>query len=597
MLPGRKGLLPGRKRLLTARKSLLPGCEGLLPGGKGRLWRYVALGSALAAMLAGLVIPAAADAWTGYAARLGSSALIPFDTGTGAAGSPISLPKDPRGIAIAPDAKTAWVIARQPDRVIPVRLPGGSQGTPVPVAQQVDAIAITPDGSRAYVAAINSGRIYPIDLTTGTGLDPIKVGSQVWSIAISPDGDSAWLTTGANATPGSYSGVARLDLASGAVTKVGETDISMGGIAIRPDGAFVYAITVGSNNVSIVDTATGGIVKTISGGFQPVDIAITPDGTRGYVTNFSHDKVTVLDLTTNTTIGQVTAGGKYPFRLAVSPDSSKVWVANKATADIVPIDVATGVAGEPVPMGGEPDSIVITPDRPPAAALTAKPEVVELGASVELDASGSTPTDLPIKGEYVWDFGDGASMVTTGPTAGHTYAELGNYRATVTLSDALGCSMTPVFTGRTTSCGGGESARAAQTVTVVEPKPPGPCELDPTLPECQPVVGTARLGALKVKPKVRKAKRNRRAIFTVKARNTGDAAATGLRLCIKAPKRLVKVRRCTKPRGLAAGGTATFKVKAKLKRKARRGRVVKLRFRATAQGLAARSGAGRIRVR
>jgi plastocyanin len=104
--------------------------------------------------------------------------------------------------------------------------------------------------------------------------------------------------------------------------------------------------------------------------------------------------------------------------------------------------------------------------------------------------------------------------------------------------------------------------------------------------EIEPEVGgTPELG-LSVKPKRKTVKPGKRAKFTATATNTGDAEATQVRVCAKAPKAKAKVvgKACATTAALAADASFARKFTLKPKRKAR-GKRVKVVFTATADGL------------
>lgn len=75
-------------------------------------------------------------------------------------------------------------------------------------------------------------------------------------------------------------------------------------------------------------------------------------------------------------------------------------------------------------------------DRPPVAAF-AGPTSVATGRSATLDASSSYDPDGEATG-YHWDFGDGQSADTTGPTTFHTYRRSGPKTVTLTVTDDSG---------------------------------------------------------------------------------------------------------------------------------------------------------------
>lgn len=125
-----------------------------------------------------------------------------------------------------------------------------------------------------------------------------------------------------------------------------------------------------------------------------------------------------------------------------------------------------------------------------------------------------------------------------------------------------------------------ESYQWTQTGSV-DPPPPDP----------------AKLGALKVRPKNKKVKRGKKVTITAKVRNIGESSASKVKICVTAPKKFIKVKKCVNRGSLAAGKTATAKFKVTVKKKAKRGKKVVLKVKATASGLAAKSGKATIRVR
>ena len=72
-------------------------------------------------------------------------------------------------------------------------------------------------------------------------------------------------------------------------------------------------------------------------------------------------------------------------------------------------------------------------DHPPVASFNA-PTSVTLGQPANFDASASADSDGFITG-YHWDFGDGQSQDTAGPTTSHTYGRGGPETVTLTVTD------------------------------------------------------------------------------------------------------------------------------------------------------------------
>jgi hypothetical protein len=96
--------------------------------------------------------------------------------------------------------------------------------------------------------------------------------------------------------------------------------------------------------------------------------------------------------------------------------------------------------------------------------------------------------------------------------------------------------------------------------------------------------GSPRL-ELKVSPKSKSTAKS--AKFTATVSNTGDAAATDARICLKAPKKAIKGSTCQDIGQLAAGANDTAQFKVKVKKKAKDGKSYKLKFNAAAAGATA----------
>ena len=75
------------------------------------------------------------------------------------------------------------------------------------------------------------------------------------------------------------------------------------------------------------------------------------------------------------------------------------------------------------------------PNSAPTASFTYSPQQPEAGREIVFNAAGSSDTDGSIT-SYKWDFGDGS--VKTGQITVHTYAEMGEYEATLTVNDEDG---------------------------------------------------------------------------------------------------------------------------------------------------------------
>ena len=440
------------------------------------------------ACLSIVVVPAASEPWLALApdAQNGADNVTPVDLEAGLAGSLIETPggASALGVAIGPDARTAYVVDAETHNITPIQLtttppaagtPVDLTGSPAPANTPVPLnIAITPNGHFAYVPDSANSRVIPVDLT---GTEPvvgkaIAVGGAPQGIAISPDGGTAYVANFADGTVTPIS--LATNTAGPVITGVGSHPYEL---AITPDGKTAYVTDNGSDKVYPISLPAGTVGKPISVGEGPLGIAITPDGSKAYVANFGPlsgsngpgSTVTPIDLANNEPLSPISVGGG-PWAVAAAPDGKSVYVTNSNDGSVTPIDVATNTAGTPFTGVPGPRSVAITPDQAPVANFTVAS--APAGSATTFDASSSTVTFGAIT-NYAWEFGDGATANTAGPTVSHTYSATGTYTATVTETDTAGTSTGgEVFTGQTAVSVGGSSARTSRSVLIANSAAP-----------------------------------------------------------------------------------------------------------------------------
>lgn len=395
-----------------------------------------------------------------YVSNVGDNTISPIGLFSDVVGSPIALAPRPWGVAIVPDGSTAYVANDLSATVTPIDTATKTPAAPIAVGGGPRTLGVTPDGSTVYVASLDSSSVTPIDTATNTAGSAIPISSP-HGIAISPDGDTAYVTNVFS------SSVTPIDLATGTPGTPIPVGSSPYTIAITPDGSRLYVTHLTGSDVTPIDTATNAAGTPIPVGASSFGIAIAPDGATAYVSLSMNNAVIPIDTATDTPGATIPIpSSDFTEGLAVSPDGATAYVTSIYTNTVTPIDTATATTAGAIPVGGAPIAITIAPDQAPTAAFAAGVD----GAEATFDAAASSDPDGTVA-SYAWDFGDGHTATTAGPTVSYSYAQSGSYTATLTVTDDEGCSDDFVFTGQTASCNGSAVAKAAHTITVAATPP------------------------------------------------------------------------------------------------------------------------------
>jgi len=528
---------------------------------------------------------------------------------------------DPQ-IAIAPDG-TATAVWRRFNGTnfvaqAATRPPGGSFGAAIDLSATGEdslapQVAIAPDGAATVVWTRFNGTNFIIQAATrppggsfGAAVDLSATGQDAFNpqIAIAPDGAAtvAWqrydgandiIQAGTRPPGGSFGAAVNLSVAG--------QNASEPQIEVAPDGAAtaVWRRSNGANQ--IVQAATRppggsfGAAVDLSAAGQSAgspQIAIAPSGAATAVWQRSNGANFIVQAATRLPGGsfgaavELSATGQSAFnpQIAIAPDGAATAVWQRFNGANTIIQAATRLPGG------------------------------SFGAAVDLSAAGQAAFDPQIAiasdgtATAVWDRYNGTNQIiqsasTAQPSFLLQVVRAGSGTGTVTSSPAgISCgadceevypSFTKVVLTATPNPGstftGWSGAGCSGT---------GTCQV--TLLDAATVTATfqaARLSSLKISPKSKSAKPGSKVTFKIRVKNTGLGIARNLKVCAKAPRKLVKPIRCTRAVRLAAGQTKTVRIRATVKRGAKKGNRARLTLTATASGVSTKTGSASIRVR
>ena len=426
---------------------------------------------------------------------------------------------------------------------------GGVQGYSVPAAgvfslagppvqsASVTSIAVSPDGRFAYAPTRDFGgltaegiRRFAIGADgTLTALIPSGGSGEYYDIAISPDGRFLFAVRGG--------GIERFAVAAdGSLASLGTTTAPNAFmLAASPDGRFLFVQFMSSPGAVATYSigADGSLTQagppaTIAGASSKV-FAVAPDGRHLYVPDYNEFEIVTVAIApdgTPTVVGEMPVSR--PESVGVSPDGRFLVYYRTGGAGNTLATAAIGPDGVPVPLPfevpwdtGEPERIVFQPQPTPAASFKVIPAAP--GAASRFDAGASARA-----ARYDWDFGDGSTLADGGPNPTHVYASPGVYTATLTVTDANGCSSRHVYTGQSTLCPGGPAAAAGASVDTL------------------PALGKVKAVPRKFVPKSKGAKAGKAKIGTTFRYTVNEAAKVRFKIERKRIGRLVG-KKC-KPR-------------------------------------------------
>lgn len=256
-----------------------------------------------------------------FVANFGSSSISLIDIASNAVTTTIPVDGSPENLALTPDGRYAYVANpfTSPVSVIDTT----SNSVTATISIQADAITTAPEGHHAYAASADNMAVIDTTNNNVTATIPISPGAS--NVAATLDGriyiaynkrlqevlknllqqrQQTLHGIIENLRPGpSDSATPQLppepDMSViDTVSKKVTATIPIGdpsGLAIAPDGHYVYVANSAANAVSVIDTASNVVTSTIAVENAPQGVAFAPDGHHAYVTNSRSNTVSVID--------------------------------------------------------------------------------------------------------------------------------------------------------------------------------------------------------------------------------------------------------------------------------------------------------------
>ncbi len=270
----------------------------------------------------------------------------------------------------------------------------------------------TPDSALApyclYVAASDFDRrgggieVIGADTTSSITLTGCPLGQcRPADIVLSPDHRFAYVTT-ISSEGARRNTVAIIDTRDNRVDQFIEIAGDPAGIAVSPNGRFVYVSETATDTLIVIDTSTRQVVDTVRLGGGPAGIAATESTI--YVAQYSLDQVAVVESSTRRLVDAIPVG-KSPDPLALTHDQKRLLVGNRGFGGIsvTVIDTTSNLVTSTITDVSIPDGLAISSDSQfayvvggtslTAVNLRSGRSFLELSLDIEPNDVALTPDD------------------------------------------------------------------------------------------------------------------------------------------------------------------------------------------------------------
>ncbi len=243
----------------------------------------------------------------------------------------VPVGKRPRGVRVGAGARRLFIALSGS----PVAPPGVDDSKLPPPDNEADGIGVF-DTRSDRLERVLRGVANPEQLAVGKG-DTLFVGSEPASAVVVLDPQPS-------------------------------TNIEVGqepeGVALSPDGRFLYVTLEGDNQVAVIDAASRRLIRRFAVGSRPRGVAFTPDGTRAFVANELDSSVSLIDARLHQVVGTVRLTGRdcRPMGVAVSPDGKRVYVTTGRGGSLVALETTSGRITGTVFVGARPWGVAVSPD-------------------------------------------------------------------------------------------------------------------------------------------------------------------------------------------------------------------------------------------
>jgi len=131
------------------------------------------------------------------------------------------------------------------------------------------------------------------------------------------------------------------------------------------DGSVLFTANIGGDSMSVIERGNNPLawnVTIVPVGKGPEGFDLSPDGKQLWAAHSRDGGVSVIDVATKKVTQTIDAQTKRSNRLKFTPDGAHVLISDLDSGDLVVIETATHKVTKRVPLGKQPEGILIVPD-------------------------------------------------------------------------------------------------------------------------------------------------------------------------------------------------------------------------------------------
>ncbi len=213
-----------------------------------------------------------------------------------------------------------------------------------------------PSGEFVYAGDDWEGNLYVINTTTREVVDTVDLGcSATNDIVVSPDGAFVYVSDGYE-----EHGVSVVRTSDNVHVADIDVDGYPEGLAITPDGQYLYVACEDADSVAVVRTDSNEVIDKIAVVGGPTALAMSPDGSELYVVSGAIGMVSVVRTSDNTVVDEIHCLFDECTEAAVTPDGRYLLVPD-AWEFLHIIDVEDGSVAAELWVGYGPVRLAVDP--------------------------------------------------------------------------------------------------------------------------------------------------------------------------------------------------------------------------------------------